>query len=295
MKVLKTPEERFQNIPDYPFKPNFISISNDLEMHYVDEGKGEIILLLHGEPSWSYLYRKMIPILVNAGFRVIAPDLIGFGKSDKPTEDSDYSYENHVKWLTNFMVKMELKNIHLFCQDWGGLLGLFIVAHHQELFKSIIAANTILPMSGSSTPQIFKTWKEFALNSPTFEAGFIVQNATTTQLTDAEVAAYNAPFPTEEYKVGSRIFPTLVPFGDNDPYNMIPKCNKAWEKLKTFEKPFLTLFSDSDPIMNGLEKVFQKLVFGAQYQPHEIMKNGGHFLQEDNYEALCEAIINFLK
>jgi haloalkane dehalogenase len=295
MKVVRTPKERFENLKDYPFKPNYIAISEELNMHYVDEGKGKTVLLFHGEPSWSYLYRKMIPILVKNGFRVIAPDLIGFGKSDKPTEQTDYSYQNHLDWLTTFIEKMNLTDINLFCQDWGGILGLHIAANHQDKFSSIIAANTFLPNGQSSAPEAFKKWKAFSQKTPDFQAGFILQGATVSDLCPEVVAAYDAPFPTDEYKAGARIFPTLVPFGDDDPYKMIPSSDAAWGKLVQWKKPFLTLFSDSDPIMNGLEKVFQKLVPGAQNQPHQIIEKGGHFLQEDKGEELAELMSAFIK
>lgn len=295
MQKKTTPQSLFDHLVDYPFPPHYVSVDGELTMHYVDEGEGPIILLLHGEPSWSYLYRKMIPILVSEGHRVIAPDLIGFGKSDKPAAQSDYSYKNHLKWLTSFITELDLKEVHLFCQDWGGLLGLFIAANHSERFKSIVAANTFLPNSKASAPEAFKKWREFSQKVPDFSAGDALQMGTESTLSEAVVSSYNTPYPDDSFKSGARIFPLLVPFGDDDPYNMIPACDQAWEGLMSWEKPFLTLFSDSDPIMHGLEKVFQKLVPGCKGQPHQIIENAGHFLQEDKGEELATLLNRFIK
>jgi len=293
MKVLKTPNSAFENLPGYSFAPNYLAVGDGLSMHYVEEGPKDDtpVLLLHGEPSWSYLYRKMIPGIVAAGYRVIAPDLIGFGKSDKPAEKSDYTYTLHEKWLTTFVEKMDLKGIHVFCQDWGGLLGLRIAVKHSDRFASITTANTALPTGQIPMPEAFKKWQDFSQTSPIFFAGMVLQNATTTNLSADIVAAYDAPYPDDSYKAGARIFPSLVPTLEGDPEAI--QNRDIWKKLMAWDKPFLTLFSDSDPIMKGGEKYFQKVVPGAQGQPHEIIVNGGHFLQEDKGEEIAEKLVAF--
>jgi haloalkane dehalogenase len=293
MDILKTPNHRFENLPGYPFSPHYIHLG-DVEMHYLDEGPttGQVVLLLHGEPSWSYLYRKMIPGLVAAGHRVIAPDLIGFGKSDKPTQMTDYTYQKHVDWVKNFITEMELKDITLFCQDWGGLIGLRIVAEEMHLFKRIVAANTILPTGDVPPNQAFLDWQKFSQESPKFDIGTILQKATVSDLSDEVVAAYNAPFPDDSYKAGARIFPTLVPTRPDDP--AAEPNRKAWQKLMACNLPFLTAFSDSDPIMKGLDKFLQKVIPGAKNQQHTTIIGGGHFLQEDKGEELAEVVNAFI-
>ncbi|MEM7104072.1 MAG: haloalkane dehalogenase [Bacteroidota bacterium] len=295
MEFLTTPLSRFENIPDYPFAPNYLEVGDGLKMHYVDEGPndGEVVLLLHGEPSWSFLYRKMIPIFVEAGFRTIAPDLIGFGKSDKPVELDAYTYASHLGWLRSFMDQLGLKNINLFCQDWGGLLGLRDAAENQGRYARIVAANTMLPTGDVTPNEDFLNWRQYALNVPEFKIGPLLNRATVSDLSAEEIAAYDAPFPDESYKAGARKFPALVPASQDDPETENNRA--AWKQLRAFNKPFLTLFSDSDPIMKGLEQIFQKLIPGAQDQPHTIMKGGGHFLQEDNGPELAERMIAFIK
>ncbi len=294
MKLLKTPASRFENLPEYPFSPNFIDLG-DVEMHYLDEGpkSGQIVLLLHGEPSWSYLYRKMIPGLVAAGHRVIVPDLIGFGKSDKPTQMKDYSYQKHVDWIKIFIQKTELKDVTLFCQDWGGLIGLRIVAEEMHLFKRIVAANTILPTGDVPPNQAFLDWQKFSQESPKFDIGKVIQMATVSELSEEVIAAYNAPFPDDSYKAGARIFPTLVPTRPDDP--AAEPNRKAWKKLMTCELPFLTAFSDSDPIMKGLDRFLQNVIPGAKNQQHTTIVNGGHFLQEDKGEELASVVNAFME
>ena len=256
MQILRTPNECFSNLKDYNFTPNYVQIDN-LRMHYLDEGtpSGEVILLMHGEPTWSYLYRKIIPILSREGYRVIAPDLIGFGKSDKPSELSDYSYKNHVQWITKFMQILNLENITLFCQDWGGLIGLRVAAENEERFAGIIASNTGLPTGDQPPSEAFKQWQEFSQTIPIFPTGNIVSGGSFSPLSAEEIAAYDAPFPEEKYKAGSRIFPNLVPTQPNDPAS--EDNRKAWMKLMNWQKPFLTCFSDSDPITKGGDMVLQ--------------------------------------
>jgi haloalkane dehalogenase len=259
-------------------------------MHYIEEGEGPVVLLLHGEPSWAYLYRKMIPGLVAAGLRVIVPDLIGFGKSDKPSEQSDYTYAKHIQWTQALLDHLQLKDINLFIQDWGGLIGLRLVTANPDNFASIVAGNTMLPTGTVTPPQAFLDWQKFVTTSPKFDVAIVLQRATTTDLSPEILAAYNAPFPTEEYKAGARIFPALVPTSEHDPESENNKA--AWGILCQWKKPFLTLFSDQDPITKGGEQVFQKLIPGTKNQDHQ-MVSGGHFLQEDQGELLAQLIIKF--
>ena len=259
-------------------------------MHYIAEGEGPVVLLLHGEPSWAYLYRKMIPGLVAAGLRVIVPDLIGFGKSDKPSEQSDYTYARHIQWTQALLYHLQLKDINIFIQDWGGLIGLRLVTANPDNFASIVAGNTMLPTGTVTPPQAFLDWQKFATTSPKFDVATVLQRATTSDLSTEILAAYNAPFPTEEYKAGARIFPALVPTSEKDPES---ENNKAsWGILCQWKKPFLTLFSDQDPITKGGEQVFQKLIPGTKNQDHQ-MVSGGHFLQEDQGELLAQLMIKF--
>lgn len=294
MKILRTPDSRFESLPDYDFAPNYVDIF-EMRAHYVDEGPrdGEVVLLLHGEPSWSYLYRFMIPPLRDAGFRVIAPDLIGFGKSDKPGDKADYSYASHVDWMSRFINALGLRDITLFCQDWGSLIGLRVVAENTHLFSKVVLGNGGLPTGDQPMPKVFKAWQRFARYSPWFPIGKIIQKGTITELPDEVVAAYDAPYPSAKFKAGARAFPTLVP---TTPDNPASEANRAaWEALKLWRKPFLTTFSNRDPITRGGERVFQKAVPGAHGQAHVVIKNAGHFLQEDKGPELAEIIIRLIR
>lgn len=293
MQGLRTPDSRFENLPGYDFNPNYIDISG-LRMHYVDEGPtdGAVVLLLHGEPSWSYLYRHMIPPLKDAGFRVLAPDLIGFGKSDKPAGKREYSYAGHVAWMTLFIEALDLEDVTLFCHDWGSLIGLRVAAENEQRFARIALGNGGLPTGDQKLPAAFKIWQNFARFSPWFPIGKIIQKGTISQLTDAEVAAYDAPFPSARFKAGARAFPLLVP---STPDNPATEANRAaWTKFKNWQKPFLTTFSNRDPITRGGEKVWQELVPGAKALEHLKIKNAGHFLQEDKGPEIAEALIRFV-
>lgn len=297
MKTLRTPDNRFESLPGYDFTPHYIDVDDGrgaVRMHYVDEGPSDAapVLMLHGEPSWCYLYRKMIPIIAGAGHRAIAPDLIGFGRSDKPTERSDYTYQSHVDWMRGFIEALDLTNITLICQDWGGLIGLRLVGEHPERFARVVAANTFLPTGDRDPGEAFKKWRDFSQTVPEFPAGGIIQGGTALDLAPNVRAAYDAPFPDERYKAGARQFPTLVPATVDDPAR---DANlKAWETLKAFDKPFLTAFSDKDAVTAGGDKVFQKLIPGCAGQPHTIIKDGGHFLQEDQGEALAQVAVDFI-
>ncbi len=293
MKILRTPDSRFENLPGYEFEPNYIDVDG-LRMHYVDEGPqdGAIVLLLHGEPSWSYLYRHMIPPLRDAGIRVIAPDLIGFGKSDKPASKSDYTYAGHVAWMQQFVETLDLEDITLFCQDWGSLIGLRVAAENEKRFARIALGNGGLPTGDQKLPTAFKVWQNFVRFSPWFPIGKLIQKGTVAELSDAEVAAYDAPFPAAKYKAGARAFPLLVPSTPDDPATVANRA--AWKIFKDWQKPFLTIFSNRDPITRGGQKVWQETVTGAEKLEHVKIRNAGHFLQEDKGPELAEVLIAFI-
>jgi haloalkane dehalogenase len=293
MEAIRTPEERFANLPGYPFTPHYVELAG-LRLHYVDEGPSSAkpVLMLHGEPSWSYLYRKMIPPLPKAGYRAIAPDLVGFGRSDKLASKSDYSYQFHVDIITRFIEALDLGNITLFGQDWGGLIGLRVAAENPDRFAAIIVANTGLPTGDVPLTEAFFRWQAYSQSVPELHCGGIVKGACKTELPADVIAAYDAPFPDERYKAGARAFPLLVPSKPDDP--AAPANRKAWEALRQWRKPFLTAFSDGDPVTQGGERVFQKLVPGAQGQPHVIIAGAGHFLQEDKGEECARVVIDFL-
>lgn len=289
MKALRTPEARFADLPDYPFQANYLEVEG-MRMHYVDEGPrdGQVVLMLHGEPSWSYLYRKMIPPVAAAGYRVIAPDLIGFGKSDKPCKVSDYSYQTHMDWLDSFVKQLGLQDIILFCQDWGSLLGLRMVGEQPDLFARVMLSNGALVAGDAPPSRAFTIWKNFARFTPFFPIGKIIDSATTSKLSKDVIAAYNAPFPSEKYKAGARAFPALVPVTPDNPATAA--CKKAESGLATFDKPFLTVFGKADPVLGKADKPMQKLVPGAKGQPHDRIY-GGHFVQEDCGPELAERLI----
>lgn len=294
MDALRTPDDRFENLPGYPFEPHYLEAAGGLRMHYVDEGPRDAapVLMLHGEPSWSYLYRKMIPIVAGAGHRAVAPDLIGFGRSDKPASRDAYSYQRHVDWTRAFLESLDLRNVTLVCQDWGGLIGLRLVAEHPDRFSRVVAANTFLPTGDRDPGRAFQAWKEYALTTDRFHTGGIVKGGCVSELPEDVIAAYDAPFPDDAYKAGARVFPALVPVTPDDPAS--EPNRKAWEVLKGWDKPLLTAFSDSDPITKGGERILQKLIPGAAGQPHVTIADGGHFLQEDKGEELAEVVVDFI-
>jgi haloalkane dehalogenase len=298
MKALRTPDGRFESLEDYPFAPTYLEITDldgtTLRIHSVDEGPSDAapVLLLHGEPSWSYLYRHVIRGLSEKGHRVVAPDLVGFGKSDKPSEASDYTYERHVRWMSDWLVAKDLRDITLFCQDWGGLIGLRLVAAFPDRFARVVVANTGLPI-GTGFTEGFKRWLDFSQSVPAFPVGTIVSSGTVRKLGPAEIAAYDAPYPDESYKAGARRFPALVPITPE--HASVAENKAAWQVLATFDKPFLTAFSDSDPITKGGERVFQERVPGAKGQKHVTIAGGGHFLQEDKPHELVELLDSFIR
>ncbi len=329
MDILRTPDSRFDTLPDYPFEPNYLDVKaadgTPIRMHWVDEGPkdGELILCLHGQPSWSYLYRHMIPLLSTAGYRVIAPDLVGFGKSDKPASRDDYTYAAHVDWMSQWLEALDLRDITLVCQDWGGLIGLRLVGLYPDRFARLVVANTGLPdsttvseemsqMMGSIYPQIpvpaaadvqaafqsgapgaFLYWIKYSAESPDFSVRDVF--GLLSGMSDAAVLdGYEAPFPDETYAAGARKFPSLVPVLPEQKAER-EKNDAAWEVLRTFERPVLTAFSDDDPVTRGGEKRFQEEIRGAKGVRHVTIHNGGHFLQEMQPGALSEAIISFMR
>ena len=293
MKILRTPDDRFKDLIDFPFKPNYLDVDG-LRIHYVDEGNNdsEVILLMHGEPSWSFLYRFMIPPLIEAGFRVIAPDLVGFGRSDKPTEQTDHTYHNHVEWIAKWLQSLNLRNLTLFCQDWGSLIGLRVAIENQDRFKRIVLANGGLPTGEQQMGEAFNNWREFSRTATEFNIASIIQSGTIKKLSKKVMEGYEAPFPDDSYKAGARILPSLVPISIEDPEHEANK--KAIELFKQWNKPFLTAFSDGDPITKGGERFWQKYVPGAKEQNHTTIKGAGHFLQEDKGEELAQVIIEFI-
>lgn len=293
MPVIRTPEDRFADLPDYPFAPHYLEVAPGLRMHYVDEGPrdGRVVLMLHGEPSWSYLYRHMIPPVVAAGCRVIAPDLIGFGKSDKLTDIADYSFQSHMDWLTALVEQLDLRDVTVVGQDWGSLLGLRLAAEQEARCAAVVIGNGMLPTGDQPVPAAFKVWKNFALHSPWFPIGRIVAAGVRRKLSDAERAAYDAPFPSAKYKAGARAFPRLVPVTPNDPAT--PANRRAWEVLERWRKPFVTAFSSGDPITRGGDRYLQKRIPGAQGRPHATLR-GGHFLQEDSPKEFAAVIVDTL-
>ncbi|MGH8442504.1 MAG: haloalkane dehalogenase [Nevskiaceae bacterium] len=294
MSALRTPNSRFTNLPGYPFAPHWHALASGLRLHYVDEGPrgAPAVLMLHGEPSWSYLYRKMIPVIAGAGLRAIAPDLIGFGKSDKPARIDDYSYQGHVDWLREWLTALHLKHLTLVCQDWGSLLGLRLAAEHGERFDRIVVANGFLPTGDRGANRAFRIWQAFARYSPWFPIGRIVNAGVVNKLSAAEVAAYDAPYPSAKYKAGARAFPRLVPTALNDP--AAPANRAAWDKLGQWRKPFLCLFGKNDPILGRADGLLIPHVPGAAGQPHDRLR-GGHFVQEDQGPELARRIVDWIK
>jgi len=294
MEALRTPDDRFSALPGYPFAPHYVTVGDGLRVHYVDEGPRDAapVLMMHGEPSWSYLYRKMIPIVARAGHRVVAPDLVGFGRSDKPVRREDYTYQRHVEWMRAVLETLDLRGVTLVCQDWGGLIGLRLVAEHPERFARVVAANTFLPTGDRPPTPAFLAWQKYSQTTPDFHVGGIVRGGCVTDLAAGVVAAYDAPFPDDRYKAGARQFPLLVPTSPDDP-SAIPN-REAWEVLARWDRPFLTAFSDSDPVTGGADRLLQQAIPGTKAQSHTTIVGGGHFLQEDKGEELAAVVVRFI-
>ncbi len=298
METLRTPDDRFVDLPDYPFAPNYVDVDSGdgsrLRVHYLDEGPpdGEVVLLLHGEPTWSYLYRKMIPHLTAAGLRAIALDLVGFGRSDKPANRADYTYQSHIDWTWAAVEAIGIEDITLVCQDWGGLIGLRLVGEHPECFARVVAANTFLPTGDRPPGDAFLAWQRYSQDAPEFQVGRIVHGGCVTDLLPDVVAAYDAPFPDDTYQQGARQFPLLVPTRPDDPAAAANR--EAWVSLRTFDRPFLCAFSDSDAITRGADRVFRVEIPGAAGQAHTTIIGAGHFLQEDQGPELARVITEFV-
>jgi haloalkane dehalogenase len=295
IETLRTPDDRFAGLPDWPWASREAEVGPRdarVRMAYVDEGPREArpVLLLHGEPSWSYLYRFMIPPLLAAGLRVVAPDLIGFGRSDKPVAREAYTYARHMAWLGGLVGEaLDLRDAILFCQDWGGLLGLRLVAEQPERFAAVVASNTFLPTGDRPLGAGFEQWKAFSQTAPELHIGRIVDAGTSRELTEAEVAAYDAPFPDDAYKAGARQFPALVPSSPDDPAT--PANREAWAALGRWEKPFVCAFGDHDPITGGADVALRAHIPGTDGQPHATMTGAAHFCQEDAGPELAAVVI----
>jgi haloalkane dehalogenase len=299
MQSLRTPEGRFDALVDFDFEPHYVEVADGeggrLRIHYLDEGPGdgEVVLLMHGEPSWSYLYRKMIAPLKNEGLRCVVPDLVGFGRSDKPARRSDYTYARHVEWMRSALFdELGLSGVTLVGQDWGGLIGLRLVGEHPERFGRLVLANTGLPTGDGKISEAFTAWQRFSQDVPELPVGQIVAGGCAVRPSAEVIAAYDAPFPDESYKEGARVFPLLVPTRPDDPASEANRS--AWARLEAFERPVLTAFSDSDPITKGGEREFLTRVPGARHQAHQVIEGASHFLQEDKGAELAAVVVAFI-
>lgn len=293
MNVLRTPEPCFEGLPGFPFKPRYTEVDG-LRIHHLDEGPANapVVLLMHGEPTWSYLYRKMIPVFSSAGYRAVAPDLVGFGRSDKPARKSDYTYQRHVDWMAGWLEQLDLRNITLVGQDWGSLIGLRLAMENESRFDRIVMANGALPTGDERLPRVFRIWRAFSRYSPWFPIGRIVQAGSRQPVSRAVRAAYDAPFPSRAFKAGARAFPALVPASPADPASDANRA--AWKKLEGWEKPFLCTYATGDPITRAMYDVFRERVPGARGQPHSLVRGAGHFIQEDRGEELARRIVDWL-
>lgn len=293
MQILRTPDVRFEGLEGYPYPPHYTDVDG-IRMHHAEVGPatGDAVLLLHGEPTWSYLYRHMLPPFEAAGYRALAPDLVGFGRSDKPAERDAYSYNVHVAWMKRWVELNDLSSITLVCQDWGSLIGLRLVGEMPERFARVVVANGFLPTTDRPLPLIFKLWQAFARWSPFFPVGAIVRAGCVNGLTRAARRGYEAPFPDRRFKAAARAFPRLVPATRDDPAAAANAA--AWDVLARWERPLLTVFGAGDPIFRNLDRVLQRRVPGASGQPHRVLHNAGHFIQEDAGGELAQIIIEWM-
>ena len=326
MQYKRTPDERFEGLADYPFEPSYLQISDteggELRLHYLDEGPadGPVLLLMHGQPARSYLYRYMIPPLVEAGFRVVVPDLIGFGRSDKPTQPQDYTYARHVTWMSEWLTALDLADVTVFFQDWGSLIGLRLVTAFPERFSNVVLANGGMPTGmipreyTEPLKEAYKTlpvvkaeelgerfrdtsgipgflyWRKFCAESPDLDIGDLMSVVSAGSMAEGAQAAYAAPFPDQSYMAGARRFPGLVPVFHDEPE--VEENRAAWDVLRNFEKPFMLAFSDNDPVTAGGDKKFLDEVPGTRGIAHRTIENAGHFLQQDAPQACVQAILD---
>jgi haloalkane dehalogenase len=299
MQTLRTPDDRFADLPDFGYEPQYTQVPDQdggsLRMAWIEAGPadGEPVLLLHGEPSWSFLYRTMIPPLTAAGLRAIAPDLVGFGRSDKPTRPDDHSYARHVEWV-RFLIEdvLDLRDVTLVGQDWGGLIGLRLAAEHPDRFARIVAANTGLPTGDHPMPEIWHRFKEAMQTAPQVDIARFVEGGCRRPMGGAVRAAYDAPFPDESYKAAARAMPGLVPIRPDDPASEANRA--AWATLTASDTPALIAFADGDPITAAMGPILQRALPGAQGREHPTIENAGHFLQEDAGPDLAAAIVTFV-
>ena len=296
MDFLRTPDSRFAGLEGYPFAPHYLDVTAEgtppLRMHYIDEGPrdGTPVVLLHGEPTWSYLYRTMIEPLAAAGHRVLAPDLIGFGRSDKPTRRADYTYARHVGWTTSWLTQLDLTDVTVVVQDWGSLIGLRMAAENPDRFAKLFIANGFLPIADRPTPPAFRIWRAFAKYSPALPSGWLVNRGTVHPVPKKVRDGYDAPFPDKSYKEGSRAFPQLVPTSPEDP--AIGANRAAWEVLGRWTKPVLCVFGARDPILGKADAPLIRHIPGAAGQPHARI-NAGHFIQEDAGAELVRRLLDW--
>jgi haloalkane dehalogenase len=300
MQKLRTPDDRFAGIPEFPYTARFCEVPDGdggtLRMAWVQDGPEDAdpVLMLHGEPSWSFLYRKMIPVLVAAGHRVVCPDLIGFGRSDKPTRRDDHTYARHVEWVRTLAFDvLDLQRVTLVGQDWGGLIGLRLAAENPDRFSRIVVANTGLPTGDIPMPEIWWKFREAIQNQPTIEVGRFVQSGCRRPMSDDVRAAYDAPFPDDRFCAAPRAMPGLVPTSPDDPASAANRS--AWAKLRESPTPMLVAFSDGDPITGAMGPILQRQMRGAQGIEHPVVHDAGHFLQEDAGEELAGHIVDFLR
>jgi haloalkane dehalogenase len=299
MQTVRTPDERFTELPEFGYPPRYCDTDDAdggrLRVAWVEDGPAQAdpVLMLHGEPSWSFLYRRMIPILVAAGHRVICPDLVGFGRSDKPTRVEDHSYARHVEWMRAVAFdELDLRRVTLVGQDWGGLIGLRLAAEHPDRFAHIVVANTGLPTGDVPMPDIWWRFREAIQGLDTIDVGRFVQSGCVRPMDDAVRSAYDAPFPDDSYCAGPRAMPGLVPTAPDDPASEANRA--AWNTLRDSETPMLVAFSDSDPITGAMGPILREQMRGARGVDHPTIRDAGHFLQEDAGEELAEAIVRFL-
>jgi haloalkane dehalogenase len=292
MQALRTPEERFRNVPDFPYEAAYVEVGEGLRMAYVQDGPpdGETVALLHGEPTWSFLWRSVIPVLASAGLRVVAPDLIGFGRSDKPAEISDHSYARHVEWArAGLFDALGLRDVTLVGHDWGGLIGLRLLAEQSEHVSRFVATNTGLPTGDQQMPEVWLRFREAVRTAPELDIARLVRSGCQALPSAYVLAAYDAPFPDETYKSAARAMPSLVPTTPDDP--AAPANRAAWQILSTWDRPFLVAFSDRDPITGGMAPILSRMVPGAR---SVTIPGAGHFLQEDAGPLLGEEIARFV-